>query len=231
MAHSRQDTIGTAPHLQGLFYRRGRLVRQGDGCFWLSDTPDIPGSVSFPQDWGARSCVWARLRDDRSGRDLLFAVTHLDTNGGAWTPSVRVLAAQLARRAGETPVVLVGDFNCAGGSEAWRLLTGEGGFTDAWTAAGHADEGVTTFNAFMPVNRLPLDDLPRLEQWMHDTCDAVPQFAHYPAHVLAHRNYRIDWILFRGPFTARTAAVITDTPGGRPPSDHWPITATLAWPG
>lgn len=227
IGHSRQDTHGREPHWQGLFYRTARFFRVADGIFWLSDTPRVPGSITWKQDWGARACVWARLTDRTTGRDLVFAVVHTDTAGEAWLPSVQVLSAELRGIAGDLPLVLAGDFNCAGGCEAHRWITGPGGFADAWYAAGRRDEGVTTFNAFFPIPALPLDDLPRLEKWMHDTCDAVPQFAHYPAHVLAHRNYRIDWILTRGGLKTHDARVDLRTFGGRTPSDHYPVIAEL----
>jgi endonuclease/exonuclease/phosphatase family metal-dependent hydrolase len=71
--------------------------------------------------------------------------------------------------------------------------------------------------------------MPFLEKWLHEQCDAVPQFAHYPAHVLAHRNYRIDWIMRRGALTTVSARVETTTFEKRTSSDHFPVVATLAW--
>ncbi len=115
------------------------------------------------------------------------------------------------------------------GSEAWKFLTGTCGFKDAWTELGKPDEGVTTFNAFKPMPRLPLDNADQLKRWMHDTYDPVPAFKHYPQHVIDHRNYRIDWILYRGPLRATDAAVDTRTFNGRTASDHYPVIAVLEW--
>jgi endonuclease/exonuclease/phosphatase family metal-dependent hydrolase len=231
IAHSRRDTVGKEPHLQGLFYRKSRIKPVADGVFWLSDTPDVPGSISFPADWGARTVVWVRGEDLEAKREFVFAVAHLDTHPDSWMPGSRVLAAELKKLAGERPVVVAGDFNCAAGCEAWKYLTGEGGYKDTWTEAGKTDEGVTTFNAFQPIPRLPLENMPMLEKWMHDTCDAVPAFRHYPQHVIDHRNYRIDWILHRGGLSVKDAAVDTRVFNGRTASDHYPVLATLKWPG
>ena len=229
IAHSRRDSVGKEPHLQGLFYKRARIRPVENGVFWLSDTPGVPGSITYPQHWGARTAVWVRTLDIEAKRELIFAVTHLDTHPDSWLPCAKTLAAELNRRAANLPVVLTGDFNCAAGSDPWKYLTGAGGFRDAWTDTGKPDEGVTTFNAFKPVTRLPLEDQPALEKWMHDTCDPVPAFSHYPAHVLKHRNYRIDWILHRGPFETKDAVVDVRTFGGRTSSDHYPVLASLNW--
>jgi endonuclease/exonuclease/phosphatase family metal-dependent hydrolase len=38
---------------------------------------------------------------------------------------------------------------------------------------------------------------------------------------------RIDWIIASSPVTVETAAIVTDADNGVPPSDHYPVTATL----
>jgi endonuclease/exonuclease/phosphatase family metal-dependent hydrolase len=40
-------------------------------------------------------------------------------------------------------------------------------------------------------------------------------------------NARIDWILFRGPWTVLDATTLTDNDVGRYPSDHFPVLATV----
>jgi endonuclease/exonuclease/phosphatase family metal-dependent hydrolase len=40
-------------------------------------------------------------------------------------------------------------------------------------------------------------------------------------------NARIDWILYRGPWTAVEVATLTDNDGGRYPSDHFPVLAKM----
>lgn len=227
--HDTQNGGTPTGRLQGLFFRSERYRLDAQGAFWLSSTPDVPGSISFPQDWGARTAGWVRLHDLEANRDLLFVCVHLDTHGGSWIPELEVVIAQVNRHAGNLPVVILGDFNCAAGSAPWKLLTGAGGFTDTWHEAGLADEGVVSFNSFTPVSRLPLDNLPALSTWLHEQCDPVPQFAHYPQHVLDHRNYRIDWILRRGALATVTARLDATTWNGRVSSDHYPVLAELRW--
>jgi endonuclease/exonuclease/phosphatase family metal-dependent hydrolase len=51
----------------------------------------------------------------------------------------------------ETPVILLGDFNAgAGENPVYSQLTGPGGFTDTWVAAGNADT-LGTFHEFKGV--------------------------------------------------------------------------------
>jgi endonuclease/exonuclease/phosphatase family metal-dependent hydrolase len=216
-------------HLQGGFARAARFEKAAEGVFWLSTTPAVPGSVSIPLHWGARYCVWMRLRDRLSGRDLVFAVTHFDTHPDSWVPAARILGEQLDRVAAGIPVVVVGDFNCAAGSPAWKHLTGEAGFRDAWTEAGLTDDGVVTFNAFTPKARIDFDNRPEAAHWLEETNGNAPQFAHYPAHAIAHRNLRIDWILVRGGLRSAAAGTDTRNEAGLMPSDHYPVIATLEW--
>jgi endonuclease/exonuclease/phosphatase family metal-dependent hydrolase len=139
------------------------------------------------------------------------------------------MAEELRFIAGPLPQVAVGDYNCSAGSDAWKHLVQKAGFRDAWTAAGLGDEGVTTFNAFTRADRLPLDRPAVLKEWIEAMVHSTPQFAHYPAHVMEHRNYRIDWIMLRNGFEPRKVAMDASFPGGVIPSDHFPIVAELEW--
>jgi len=204
----------------GGFFRTDRFTEIASGQFWLSETPSAPYSVSWPNDWGPRACSWVTLQDRRTNEQLVFASTHLDTNAGAWLPSAQVLRAQLDEIASDLPIVLVGDFNCAAGSEAHRYLCREAGFRDAWSEAGNDDDGVLTFNGFTPATRLP-DDPRRRQRWLDATSTPAGMFAG------ADRNYRIDWILLRGSLTARAARIDYRTEDGLLPSDHYPVVARI----
>jgi len=185
-------------------YRADRFAAVDSGVFWLSETPAVPRSVSFANDYGARACAWVALHDRRDGRELVYGSTHFDTNQNGSLPSAAVLRAELDAVAGPRAVIVAGDFNAPAGSDAHRFLTADGGYRDAWTAAGHADQGVVTFNHFV-----------------------VPHVA--PAVDEAYGNYRIDWILFRGRLECVSAVVDDTIAGPLPPSDHYPVVARIAW--
>ncbi|HJZ73802.1 MAG TPA: endonuclease/exonuclease/phosphatase family protein [Vicinamibacterales bacterium] len=184
------------------FYRSDRFDARDRGVFWLSDTPSIERSVSFANDYGARACAWVVLRDRGTGRDLVFASTHFDTNQDSTLPSARVVCEELQAIAGAAAVIVAGDFNAPAGGDAHRFLTAEGGFRDAWNDAGHDDAGVVTFNHFV-----------------------VPHVA--PAVDAGLGNYRIDWILLRGELRCASAVVDDAIVGPLPPSDHYPVIARI----
>ena len=211
------------------FVRGTRFELLDGGRFWLSDTPAVEGSMTWPNDGGARLCCWRRLRDRRANRALVFASTHFDTNASAWTASAEVLHAELDRIAGTTPSVVVGDFNCAAGSAAHDYLRTRAGFRDAWYEAGHADVDVITFNGFLPYLSLPKGDA--LERWLDRTASPSETFGHYRPHIRTHQNSRIDWILLRGSLRVVSAANDYRHDGARLPSDHYPVVARVEWMG
>jgi endonuclease/exonuclease/phosphatase family metal-dependent hydrolase len=183
-------------------FRTDRFFARDRGVFWLSDTPSIPRTVSFANDYGARACAWVALVERASGRELVFASTHLDTNQEGSLPSAHVVHDELQQIAGTTAAIVAGDFNSPAGSGAHRFLTEEAGWRDAWTDAGHLDAGVVTFNHFV-----------------------VPHLA--PAVDDAYGNFRIDWILLRGGLRCVSATVDDAISGPLPPSDHYPVVARV----
>ena len=230
VSHSRQDASSEERnHWQGFFYKPMRLELRRHGCFWLSDTPDVPGSVSFTHDWGARTCVWGVMKDKKTGREFVFGDTHLDTNPASWLPGAKVLHQQMDKIAGENPTVLVGDFNCSAGSEPWRYMKETAEYHDAWNAVGNEDLGVNSFHAFTGINGLPLDQPEVMEKWLSTLADPLPVFRHYRQHVLDHRNYRIDWILYKGALRAVEVCMDTEKKDGRSASDHFAVMATFEW--
>jgi endonuclease/exonuclease/phosphatase family metal-dependent hydrolase len=110
-----------------VFYRRERFEELSSGTFWLSSTPDVPGSqfahTSFP-----RIATWVKLADKASGTPFVFVNTHFpyepDAGGvAARAFSARVLLEQLGQVAGESPTILTGDFNLDTTNEADRVQT------------------------------------------------------------------------------------------------------------
>jgi endonuclease/exonuclease/phosphatase family metal-dependent hydrolase len=94
-----------------VFYRLGRFERIDNGTFWLSATPDVPGSVG----WGAaltRIATWIRLYDNVKKDTLLFINTHFDhISDSARVMSSGVLLGMVRQLAGDNNFVITGDFN------------------------------------------------------------------------------------------------------------------------
>lgn len=177
----------------GVFYRTDRLRLVESGNFWLSDTPDKPGSIS----WGhplPRMVTWALFEMKAGGRRFYCYNTHFpyrDQDEPARTRAAQEIAGRLKSLPAKLPFVLTGDFNTTPGSPAHALLTQT--LQDARTSAGTHSGPDATF---------------------HD-------FTGKPDH-------RIDWILYRG-FRAVAVHTVTTRHAGRYPSDHFPVSAELAW--
>jgi endonuclease/exonuclease/phosphatase family metal-dependent hydrolase len=132
-----------------LFVRQERLEVLEQGTFWLSATPETPGS----RGWDAycnRIGTWARLRERDSQRELLVLNTHLDHMGVvARREGARLLRERLLRLAGDRPAFLLGDFNAEAGSEPLQILTQDGGLVDSASLSELPHHGPSfTFQAF-----------------------------------------------------------------------------------
>lgn len=139
---------GSRGEFMAVFYRKDRLEPLEYDNYWLSDTPAIAGSRTWGNNY-PRMVTSVRFRDRASGSELMFVNTHLDHQVQASRErSAALILDRLKATPVETPVVLVGDFNAgAGDNPVYSLLTGPGGFTDTWVAAGNRDT-LGTFHGF-----------------------------------------------------------------------------------
>lgn len=143
---------GSRDEFCAIFYRRDRFEPVAFDHLWLSDTPEVIGSIT----WGPkyrRMASWVRLRDRGTGREFEVWNTHFDHEvETARQKSAALIRDRLAQVDLAVPLVLVGDFNClAGRSRAHEILTGEAGLTDTWDAApSRRNAGLNTFNNFQP---------------------------------------------------------------------------------
>jgi endonuclease/exonuclease/phosphatase family metal-dependent hydrolase len=132
-----------------VFYRLGRFSPVASGTFWLSSTPDVPGSVG----WGAaltRIATWVRLYDKTLKDTLLYMNTHFDhISDSARVMSSGVLLEKLKELAGDNNFVITGDFNARPESLAITRMT-EGGYAvDSYTISETPPAGETyTFNGW-----------------------------------------------------------------------------------
>lgn len=184
-----------------IFYKKDRFKVLDKGNFWLSDTPDKPGSKG----WDAaitRLVTWLKLEDQQSGRTFLMANTHFDHIGRqARAESARLVLRQLPKLAGDLPVVLTGDFNTPPRSEPYNILVGADAastwtFTDARKASKTDPQGPdSTWNGFRAVRP----------------------------------GQQIDFIFTVG-LETNSYAVLDMKKDGRFPSDHLPVIAELQFP-
>ncbi|WP_343520980.1 endonuclease/exonuclease/phosphatase family protein [Sphingomonas sp.] len=132
----------------GVFYRRDRLRLIEMGNFWLSDTPEVPGSIS----WGEslpRMATFGLFETIPGGKRFWFFNTHFAHRAedeAARTKAAELIAARIAALPGDAPVVLTGDFNTIPDSAAHRALTA--GLADAWDTAAARTGPAGTFHGF-----------------------------------------------------------------------------------
>lgn len=141
----------TAGEYSALYVDSTRFNVINEGTFWFSDTPDVPGSMT----WGnriTRICTWARLADRATGDTLRVYNLHWDHES---QPSREKSASQLLTRltsdssAGDRVLVL-GDFNADEQNAAYRAVVTDRRISlrDAFRAVHDDARVVGTFNAF-----------------------------------------------------------------------------------
>ena len=113
-----------------IFYRRDRVRPRDDSsggqAFWLSPTPDVPGS-QFHLGTRPRVVTWHDFEMVGTGQPFVFGTTHLEAvNARHRVRSAAMLRRQVAEKVEElgadTPVFLTGDFNAVSRSPEIRAL-------------------------------------------------------------------------------------------------------------
>lgn len=118
-----------------IYYRKSRFSVKQSNTFWLSNTPDVPGS----QTWGnkfPRAVTWGRFREKDTGYSLYLYNTHFDHVSQNSREKAAVLLAETiaARKAQSDPYAITGDFNAAEGNLAIKFLKGDAKIDGQMTA-------------------------------------------------------------------------------------------------
>jgi endonuclease/exonuclease/phosphatase family metal-dependent hydrolase len=198
-----RDDGGTAGEFTAILYRADRFEATEQGTFWFSESPDEIGSTG----WGARLpriCTWVRLAERGSHRFLFVYNVHFDHESQeSRERSAMLLVSRIVRRAGATPVVVTGDFNAGEDNAAILYLKGR----------------------VEPAPELRLVDSFRV---LHPDSLEVGTFNGFTG---ATSGSKIDGILVSGGWEVESAAIVRTSRGGRYPSDHFPVVATLKYRG
>jgi endonuclease/exonuclease/phosphatase family metal-dependent hydrolase len=107
-----------------VFFRKDRFDMTRTKTFWLSETPEIAGSLS----WGSslpRIVTWVELVDKNSHQHLFYFNTHFAHD----SDSARIMSSKLLLRkvdsiASGYSFFITGDFNMLPSSKGYGILTG-----------------------------------------------------------------------------------------------------------
>lgn len=185
-----------------VMWKMDRFELVDSGHFWLSETPEIPGSVSWDSSL-TRMLSWVVLRDKKAvgyQKELVFANTHFDHRGN----QARLESAKLIRQRAEEimndiPIILTGDFNTTEDLAPYAALCKAEGFN-----------GKPLVDAFRVIHPEVSDNERSFGAWVGQ-----------------RDGKRIDWILHTDDFVTLNAAINYTQDAGRYPSDHYPVEAIV----
>ena len=197
-----RDDGKQAGEFSAIFFRNDRYTLIEDGTFWLSETPEEPGSMSWDTAI-TRIVTWARLHERSSDRTFIIFNTHYDHRGVvAREQSSRLLMDRINELAQGDPVIVTGDLNVTEDQMAYRILaepdlhSGEMVLFDGFYHSRYGHHGPdTTWNGFREI---------------------VP-------------NRRIDYIFVNSGFSVVQHGILADVRDGRFPSDHLPVLAEIVF--
>ncbi|MBY0313233.1 MAG: endonuclease/exonuclease/phosphatase family protein [Phycisphaerales bacterium] len=186
-----------------ILFRTERYALLGLGHFWLSPSPDEPGS----RGWDAaceRMATWLRLRDRVSGSVVFVLNTHLDHIGAtARRESARLIRRKIDALHDGAEVIVLGDFNASADGDLQPLIC---------TAVNRG--GVTLTDTYRTLFPVP------------DALEAT--FCGWNGTIA---GARIDWILVSPGFVVEAVDIDRRMHGTRTPSDHFPVISDLYWRG
>lgn len=195
-----RDDGKTKGEYSAIFYDTTKLKLLESATFWLSLTPEVPGSKS----WDAaitRIVTWGKFRDVTNKKTFYVFNTHFDHIGKeARRESAKLLKQRVKDIAGNSPVLILGDFNSKPSDEPILVLmdvNDPNKFIDSKAVSKTSHYGPTgTFNAF---SSKEVDNEP------------------------------IDYIFLKGKWKVLQHATLSQTWGGRFSSDHFPVFARISF--
>ena len=181
-----------------IFYDTTRLQLLESQTFWLSPTPEVPGSKG----WDAaitRIVTWARFRDRQTRKQFFVFNTHFDHIGKvARAESAKLLLQKVKDIGGNQPCIITGDLNATPDQEPIQIIIDTSNplrLTDSKAVSATPHYGPAgTFNAFQS----------------KETSDQP-----------------IDYIFIKNKVQVLKHATLSQTWGGRFASDHFAVIARI----
>jgi endonuclease/exonuclease/phosphatase family metal-dependent hydrolase len=132
----------------GVFFNRDKFLLHDSGHFWLSETPEVPGSIAWDMSL-PRMVTWGLFEIKDRGTRFYFYNTHFAhrrQDEEARVRSAEVILRRIEALPADVPIILAGDFNTPPGGEVHRMFTRV--FQDAWLTAAHRVGPEATFHGF-----------------------------------------------------------------------------------
>ncbi len=206
-----RDDGKTGGEYSAILYKKDRLTVTDSGTFWLSDTPEACGSIT----WGnncTRVCTWGRFVPKSPGKAFYMFNTHLDhISQYSRERSAILLATRIRDRAQQDPIVLTGDFNVGEDNLVVKYFKGE--------------QELRIANDGRSRNPVPLIDTFRS---LHPDASEVGTFHSFKG---TRSNAKIDYIFVLPGTKVLQTEILYDNKDGRYPSDHYPVRTAICLPG
>lgn len=193
-----RDDGKTKGEYSAIFYDTARLQWLNGNMFWLSQTPEIPGSKG----WDAaitRIMTWCKFRDKKTGKIFFAFNTHFDHIGKeARAASAKLVLQKVKQIAGAEQAIITGDFNATASDEPIKIIT----------------------DISNPDHLL---DTKQLSQTPHFGPDGT-----FTGFANKETGYEpIDHIFLNKKMTVLKHAALSETWQGRFSSDHFPVMAVI----
>jgi endonuclease/exonuclease/phosphatase family metal-dependent hydrolase len=148
-----RDDGARGGEMNPLFFRKDKFDIVRTITFWLSDTPEIPGSKG----WGAslpRIVTWMELVRKNDHEHFYCFNTHFaHDSDSARIMSSKILLKEVGNITKDSPFIITGDFNMLPSSAGYAILTGPAEsvplLKDSYIVSGKRPSGPNyTFNRF-----------------------------------------------------------------------------------
>lgn len=210
---------GSTGEQTGLVYNKRHFVKQDQGRFFLSNTPNKPSKVS-----GAsfnRMVTWVKLKERKSDVVFYFFATHFDhptnqTGINTRSKEADIALVEVPKIVGNNPMFFVGDFNCRPEEEAYTKLTAV--WNDSYITMGEVAQGGYVCNeAQLAEPELAADCACKGNTYtgLYSSTDILPK--------------RIDYVLYNAAFAEPVSYNADNDDLGHTthPSDHVPVVTEM----
>jgi endonuclease/exonuclease/phosphatase family metal-dependent hydrolase len=183
--------------VDSIFFRADRFSLHSTGAYWLSQTPHVPGTKSWASDC-VRMVSWARLRVRRDGAEREVRVVNTHLD-------------HISQRARVHQARMIARDSSAYPPDYPQVLAGDfncdrgNPAMAALRGAGFRDTWEAAHGAPAPIG-------------------TAHEFRGLDG---ADGRAKIDWVMVKGPWAVRGAEIVTDSEGGRYPSDHFFVLADV----